>query len=108
MTGAAEPSVSRSLINNAAGRTTLLIRFRRFHFRIRNKSGSIRFNAARACCFQLALAPSGENMKRDCFVRVVNRPKGKLMAGKSGSADSIYKIVEVIGTSTKSWEDAGK
>ena len=34
--------------------------------------------------------------------------KGKLMAGKSGSADSIYKIVEVIGTSTKSWEDAAK
>jgi len=30
------------------------------------------------------------------------------MAGKSGSAESIYKIVEVIGTSTKSWEDAAK
>ena len=28
------------------------------------------------------------------------------MAKKSG--DSIYKIVEVIGTSTKSWEEAGK
>ena len=34
--------------------------------------------------------------------------KGKLMAGKSGSAESIYKIVEVIGTSAKSWEDAAK
>lgn len=26
------------------------------------------------------------------------------MAGHAGSADSIYKVVEVIGTSTKSWE----
>ena len=30
------------------------------------------------------------------------------MAGKAGSADSVYKVVEVIGTSTKSWEDAAK
>jgi flavin-binding protein dodecin len=28
------------------------------------------------------------------------------MAKKSGSADTVYKVVEVIGTSTKSWEDA--
>ncbi|MEY2487535.1 MAG: dodecin [Verrucomicrobiota bacterium] len=27
---------------------------------------------------------------------------------KKGSADSVYKIVELIGTSTKSWEDAAK
>ena len=30
------------------------------------------------------------------------------MAGKAGSADSVYKVVEVIGTSTKSWEEAAK
>jgi flavin-binding protein dodecin len=30
------------------------------------------------------------------------------MAGKAGSAESVYKIVEVIGTSTKSWDDAAK
>ena len=28
------------------------------------------------------------------------------MNKKSESTDSVYKIVEVIGTSTKSWEDA--
>jgi flavin-binding protein dodecin len=27
---------------------------------------------------------------------------------KKGSADSVYKIVELIGTSTKSWDDAAK
>jgi flavin-binding protein dodecin len=30
------------------------------------------------------------------------------MAKKSGTENSVYKIVEVIGTSTKSWEDAAK
>lgn len=30
------------------------------------------------------------------------------MAGKTGSADAVYKVVEVIGTSTKSWEDAAQ
>jgi len=30
------------------------------------------------------------------------------MAGKAGAADSVYKVVEVIGTSTKSWEEAAK
>ena len=28
------------------------------------------------------------------------------MSKQSGTTDSVYKIVEVIGTSTKSWEDA--
>jgi len=28
------------------------------------------------------------------------------MAKKSSSTESVYKLVEVIGTSTKSWEDA--
>jgi len=28
------------------------------------------------------------------------------MSKKSGTTDSVYKIVEVIGTSSKSWEDA--
>jgi dodecin len=30
------------------------------------------------------------------------------MARKGGSAESVYKVVEVIGTSTKSWDDAAK
>ena len=30
------------------------------------------------------------------------------MAKRSKSADSVYKIVEVVGTSAKSWEDAAK
>ena len=30
------------------------------------------------------------------------------MARKGGSAESIYKVVEVMGTSTKSWDDAAK
>ena len=30
------------------------------------------------------------------------------MAKKSKSGDSIYKIVEVVGTSTKSWAEAGR
>jgi len=31
-----------------------------------------------------------------------------IMARKNKSSESVYKIVEVIGTSTKSWEDAGR
>ena len=30
------------------------------------------------------------------------------MANKSGTGESVYKVVEVVGTSTKSWEDAAK
>ena len=30
------------------------------------------------------------------------------MANKTGAADTVYKVVEVIGTSTQSWEDAAK
>ena len=30
------------------------------------------------------------------------------MAKQTGSAESIYKVVEVIGTSRKSWDDAAK
>ena len=30
------------------------------------------------------------------------------MVGQPGSADTVYKVVEVIGTSAKSWEDAAK
>jgi flavin-binding protein dodecin len=30
------------------------------------------------------------------------------VAKKSESGDSVYKIVEVVGTSTKSWADAGR
>ena len=30
------------------------------------------------------------------------------MAGKAESTDSVYKVVELVGTSTQSWEDAAK
>ena len=30
------------------------------------------------------------------------------MAKKSGSNDSVYKVVELVGTSTKSWDAAAK
>ena len=30
------------------------------------------------------------------------------MSRRGGSADSVYKVVDLIGTSTKSWEDAAK
>jgi len=30
------------------------------------------------------------------------------MAKKAAANDRVYKLVEVIGTSTQSWEDAGK
>jgi flavin-binding protein dodecin len=30
------------------------------------------------------------------------------MAKKAGATNSVYKLVEVIGTSTQSWEDAAK
>lgn len=30
------------------------------------------------------------------------------MAGKTGSAGAVYRVTEVIGTSTKSWEDAAQ
>ena len=30
------------------------------------------------------------------------------MPQKTESADSVYKIVELVGTSTKSWEDAAR
>jgi len=30
------------------------------------------------------------------------------MAKRTGTGESVYKVVEVIGTSSKSWEDAGK
>ena len=30
------------------------------------------------------------------------------MAGKSGSTNSVYKVVELVGTSTQSWEDAAR
>ena len=30
------------------------------------------------------------------------------MSKQSGTTDSVYKVVELIGTSTQSWEDAAK
>ena len=30
------------------------------------------------------------------------------MATKSGTGDGVYRVTEVIGTSTKSWEDAAQ
>ena len=37
---------------------------------------------------------------------VPNLKERKIMAGKS--KDSVYKVVEVVGTSSKSWADAGR
>jgi flavin-binding protein dodecin len=37
-----------------------------------------------------------------------NKQKGNIMAKKGGSADSVNKVVELVGTSSKSWEDAAK
>jgi flavin-binding protein dodecin len=34
--------------------------------------------------------------------------EGETMAKQSEPTDSVYKVVEIIGTSTKSWEDATK
>jgi flavin-binding protein dodecin len=36
-----------------------------------------------------------------------SKQKGSIMAKKS-SGDSVYKVVELVGTSSKSWEDAAK
>ena len=36
---------------------------------------------------------------------VLRKMRG-IMAKKSAPSESVYKLVEVIGTSTKSWEDA--
>jgi flavin-binding protein dodecin len=36
-----------------------------------------------------------------------SKQKGNIMAKKS-SGDSVYKVVELVGTSSKSWEDAAK
>jgi dodecin len=36
------------------------------------------------------------------------KSKEKSMVNKTTSADTVYKLVEVIGTSTQSWEDAAK
>ena len=37
-----------------------------------------------------------------------SKQKGNIMPKKAGSADSVYKVVELVGTSSKSWEDAAK
>ena len=37
-----------------------------------------------------------------------NKGKERVMAKKNKSVDSVYKVVEVVGTSTKSWEDAAR
>src|SRR5260370_36464062 len=34
--------------------------------------------------------------------------KGRIMAKKTEGTDSVYKVTEIVGTSTKSWEDAAK
>jgi flavin-binding protein dodecin len=36
-----------------------------------------------------------------------SKQKGNIMAKKS-SGDSVYKVVELVGSSSKSWEDAAK
>lgn len=38
--------------------------------------------------------------------REPNHPKGHDIMAKKSAADGIYRVTEVIGTSSKSWEDA--
>jgi flavin-binding protein dodecin len=42
------------------------------------------------------------------LLRISFDTRNKIMAKRDKSADSVYKVVEVIGTSTKSWADAGR
>jgi flavin-binding protein dodecin len=42
------------------------------------------------------------------IVKVTSGTEGKHMAKKNKSADSVYKITEIIGTSSTSWEEAAK
>jgi len=37
-----------------------------------------------------------------------SQTKEEIMAKKNKDSDSVYKVVEVVGTSTKSWADAGR
>jgi flavin-binding protein dodecin len=39
---------------------------------------------------------------------MIKQLKGNIMASKDKSTDSVYRITEVIGTSTQSWDDAAK
>ena len=57
---------------------------------------------------EMRLFDKNRSTDKDKKSNFVNLKKGKIMAGKAGSAESVYKIVEVIGTSTKSWDDAAK
>ena len=34
--------------------------------------------------------------------------KGRIMAKQTKATDSVYRVTEIVGTSTKSWEDAAK
>src|SRR5450755_2270529 len=45
-------------------------------------------------------------MRRSIAPAYVPRKIRGIMAKKSATTESVYKLVEVIGTSTKSWEDA--
>ena len=56
----------------------------------------------------MRLFDKNRSTEKDKKSNFVNLKKGKIMAGKAGSVESVYKIVEVIGTSTKSWDDAAK
>ena len=57
---------------------------------------------------EVRLFDKNRSTDKDKESNFVNLKKGKIMAGKVGSAESVYKIVEVIGTSPKSWDDAAK
>jgi flavin-binding protein dodecin len=39
---------------------------------------------------------------------ITHHDKEESMAKKRAAADAVYKVVEVIGTSTESWEDAAR
>jgi len=59
---------------------------------------------------QVAFEKAGLGLTKTVAEQLIgpSKQKGNIMAKKAGSADSVYKVVELVGTSSKSWEDAAK
>lgn len=56
----------------------------------------------------MTLAVTAPLLTGMALLRISINRKNKIMAKRDKSAESVYKVVEVIGTSTKSWADAGR
>jgi dodecin len=57
-------------------------------------------------CFSLAREDARRSGGKSLELESVVRQEGR--HEEEGMADAVYKVVELIGTSTKSWEDAAK